>query len=71
MQLEDRQLEALRKLAAQTGRSIVDLIREAVDVYLARRRNIGRALGVAGKFASGLSDVSSEHDRYVAGAFKH
>ena len=75
VQLTDRQLEALRHDSAATGRSVADLIRQGVDQYLAGRSDLGReerierAIGVAGKFSSGRSDVSANHDRHLAEAF--
>jgi hypothetical protein len=75
IQLTDRQVEALRHDSAATGRSIADLIRQGVDQYLAGRSDLGReerierAIGVAGKFSSGRSDVSANHDRHLAEAF--
>jgi len=75
VQLTDSQMEALRRLSAETGKSIADLTRRAVDSYLEQHHGkspdvlIERALGVAGKFASSLRDVSADHDRYVAEAF--
>lgn len=57
------------------GRSVADLIRKAVE--LRRRKQVAtddqiikRALGVAGRFSSGLHEVSAHHDRYLADAFK-
>ncbi|MGO9256586.1 MAG: ribbon-helix-helix protein, CopG family [Bryobacteraceae bacterium] len=75
VQLTDRQLEALRQASAATGRSVADLIRQGVDQYLAgrselaREERIERAIRVAGKFSSGRSDVSANHDKHLAGAF--
>lgn len=75
VQLTDRQLKALRDASSATGRSVADLIREGVDRYLAERTEVSReeriqrAIGVAGKFSSGLSDVSAKHDRHLADAF--
>jgi hypothetical protein len=76
IQLEERQIRTLRQLSAATGRSISDLIRQGVDHLLAgqaapsleERRK--RAIAVAGKFASGGSDVSIHHDRYLAEALR-
>ena len=54
---------------------MANLIRQGVDLYLDARRGPSdeerrqRALDVVGRFSSGLSDVSSEHDRYLADAF--
>jgi hypothetical protein len=75
VQLTDRQLEALRQASAATGRSVADLIRQGVDQYLAGRSELGReerierAIRVAGRFSSGPSDVSANHDRHLAEAF--
>jgi hypothetical protein len=75
VQLTDGQLEALRNASAATGRSIADLIRQGVDQYLAGRSELGReerverAIRVAGRFSSGRSDVSANHDRHLAEAF--
>jgi Ribbon-helix-helix domain len=75
VQLTPSQLEALRDASAATGRSIADLIRQGVDQYLAGRSGLGRterierAIGVAGTFASGRTDISSNHDQYLAEAF--
>jgi hypothetical protein len=58
------------------GRSIADLIRKAIKRR--RRKHVAidfdqmvkRSLGVAGRFSSGLHEVSAHHDRYLANAFK-
>ena len=76
IQLTAKQLQALRQVSAATGRSIADLIRQGVELYLSvqmgssheERRE--RAIGVAGKFSSGSKDVSVDHDRYLAEAFQ-
>jgi predicted DNA-binding protein len=76
VQLSAQQLQALRKLSATTGRSIAGLIREGVDQYLhsqnsvSRDQQVDRALRAAGRFSSGRTDVSSQHDRYLAGALR-
>jgi Ribbon-helix-helix protein, copG family len=75
VQLTDRQLKALRHASSATGRSVADLIRQGVDQYLAgqsglgREERIERAISLAGKFSSGLTDVSANHDRHLAKAF--
>jgi len=76
IQLSDEQLQALRKLSASTGRSIAGLIRESVDHYVnsqkgvSRQHQIERALRAAGRFSSGSSDGSAQHDRHLAAAFR-
>jgi uncharacterized protein (DUF1778 family) len=77
VQLTEEQLRALRAAAAATGRSVADLVRDAVDrsisaaaPVVSRHERIERALRVAGRFASGSSDVSVEHDRYLSEAYR-
>jgi len=75
VQLTERQLEALRRDSAATGRSVADLVRQGVDQYLAGRSELGRdvriegAIGVAGRFSSGRSDLSANHDKHLTEAF--
>ena len=75
VQLTEQQIKALRQLSAETDRSIADLIREGVNLYLDARKGpsreelVRRALGVIGMSSSGLSDVSENHDRYLAEDF--
>jgi hypothetical protein len=75
VQLTDSQIKALRQASAATGKSIAELIRQGVDQYLAgrneptREERIERAIRAAGKFASGSTDVSVNHDKYLAEAY--
>jgi len=70
IQLEERQATALRRLAAEKGVSIAELIRRAVDEALLHRGDgqarYRRALSVLGRGRSGLTDVSRKHDEYFA-----
>jgi len=76
IQLTENQLDSLKRLSANSGRSIANLIREAVELCLRKQipadfnERTKRALGVAGRFSSGASDVSAHHDDYLADAFK-
>jgi hypothetical protein len=76
IQLTEEQHSALRRLSVVTGRSVADLIREAVGQALssaplaARQDRLERARRVAGRFASGSPHGSAEHDRHVAEAFR-
>ena len=75
IQLTEEQLGALRRISAGTGRSVADLVREGVKLYLEAQRRppreelVRRALSIVGKFSSGPGDVSENHDRYLADAF--
>jgi Arc/MetJ-type ribon-helix-helix transcriptional regulator len=76
VQLTEEQVDRLRRLATESGRSIAELVRLGVDLYLGSRyqptqnERIERALALAGRFASGLKDVSAGHDRYLAEAYR-
>ena len=76
IQFTPGQLKALRHLSAESGKSIADLVRQAVDRELilrgktGREMKIQRALRAVGKFASGIRDTSLQHDRYIADAMK-
>ncbi len=71
IQLEERQILRLRALSAQEGRSIADLIREAVDAWLGARGGPDpadvrrRALEAIGLVPDGPADLATEHDRYL------
>ena len=76
IRLTESQMECLRRLSAQSGRSMADLIRESVEMMLkakrqpSRQERVERALRGAGRFRSGSSDGSRNHDRYFAEAIK-
>jgi hypothetical protein len=76
IQLTENQLDSLFRLSTSSGRSVADLIRQAIELYLCKQNpadsetRVKRALGVAGKFSSGAHDVSARHDYYLADALK-
>lgn len=72
IQLTEDQLAGLRKLGAQRQQSMAELIRESVDQLLeqsSRALRAQRFLKAAGKFSSGLGDVSVNHDAYLGEDF--
>ncbi len=75
IQLTEQQAAALRRLSGETGKSVADLVRQGVDLYLGagrrsdRQEQVERALRAIGRFSSGLTDVSAEHDRCLAEDF--
>jgi hypothetical protein len=76
VQLTEVQMEALRRLAVLKKKSLADLVRQSVELYLNRESPTGdtlrvqRALDVVGKFSSGSADGSSQHDRHLADAYR-
>lgn len=76
IQLDEEQLKALRQSSAETGRSVADLVREGVKLYLSSRKRpsreeqVRRAIAAIGKYRSGIKDGSVNHDRYLAEDFR-
>ena len=69
IQLDEDQVRKLREMAVTRHVSMAKLIRLAVDRILAETaeaEKLQRSLSIAGRFHSGLSDVSVEHDKYLA-----
>ena len=65
------QMRRLRQAASERGVSMAQIVRDAVEAYVAappadRDELVRRARAVAGRFASGMTDVSARHDDYLA-----
>ncbi|AWR86581.1 ribbon-helix-helix domain-containing protein [Meiothermus taiwanensis] len=74
IQLEEAQWQQLREIAHHEGISVAEAVRRAVDGMLKEKQKAYRwrkeqALAAVGRFASGLQDVSKNHDRYLEEAF--
>jgi Arc/MetJ-type ribon-helix-helix transcriptional regulator len=74
IQLTEEQAAGLKRLAAERGVSMAEVVREAVDEKLSGDQHEARwqrALGVIGKFRDreGKTDVAERHDDYLADAF--
>ena len=75
VQLTDEQSARLRAMSAERGVSIAALIREAVDRSLrdvSREADWSLARSVVGKYRDrgGATDVSTNHDEYLADAYE-
>ena len=70
IQLTVEQAEKAKRLAAERGVSMAEVIREAVDRLPTRDRagRFARALAVVGtgRDIEGMTDVSLRHDEYLA-----
>jgi hypothetical protein len=74
VQLTEKQMEALKSLAHQRKVSVAELIRQGVEHVIAMPQEISleerrkRAMALAGKFSDedGATDVSINHDKYLA-----
>jgi len=75
IQLDERQAERLKTVAASRGLSMAEWIRRAVDSALLtdclpdKEEQRRRAIAASGRFNSGVTDISVEHDKYLAEAF--
>jgi hypothetical protein len=75
IQLTEEQAEAVKRLAAQEGRSMADFIRASVDRQLLRSVGVTeaerrrRALAAVGRFRAGASDIAEDHDAALDQAF--
>jgi hypothetical protein len=75
IQLTEKQSQKLKVLAARTGASVAELIRQGIDAVLERDTTAQpedlrrRAIGAAGRYRSSRSDVSRRHDNYLGDAF--
>jgi len=75
VQLTEAQARTLETLAAERQSSVEELIRQSIDSLIARSTGIStderrrRAIAAIGRFGSGRSDVSAQHETYLAEAY--
>lgn len=75
IQLDEKQAEALKRIAAAQKVSMAEIIRRGVDLYLKTSLSISdderrqRAIRASGQFRSGKGDVAKNHDAYLAKAY--
>jgi len=74
IQLEEKQLVWLKKESKARGVSISQLIREGVSFFQTQNKIVPdekkrAALAVIGRFSSGQSDISKNHDQHLAGLY--
>lgn len=77
IQLTEQQARALKQLATAQDVSVAELIRQGVEHILTQRQVVSqeerrrRAILVSGRFRSDVHDLGSDHDRYLAEAYRH
>ncbi|OGO20378.1 MAG: CopG family transcriptional regulator [Chloroflexi bacterium RBG_16_48_8] len=77
VQLTESQIQALKDMASAQKKSMAELIRQAVDILLRssgevdREERKRRAIAAAGRFHSGLGDLSTDHDKHLSEAYQH
>ncbi len=77
IQFSREQLEDIRAIARSQRVSIAEVVRRAVDYYAQHKAPAAteealrsRAWAVVGRYTSGYSDTSTDHDRHLAEAFQ-
>ena len=72
IRLTEEQSRAVKSLAAERRISVAKLVRLAIDDLLRQSSTLSRAamkrraLAAAGRFRSGVKDLSARHDDYLA-----
>jgi hypothetical protein len=75
VQFEEGDLKELRRIAADEGVSLSEIVRQGVKLVLNDKRKPSReelwkrASSVIGKYHSGKSDIAQRHDDYLAEAY--
>jgi hypothetical protein len=75
IQLTEEQARTLKMLAAERQSSVAELVRQSVDSFIAQSIGVSaderrrRAIAAIGRFGSGRSDVSAQHDAHLAEAY--
>jgi Arc/MetJ-type ribon-helix-helix transcriptional regulator len=75
VRLSEQQAQQVRALAAQRGVSMAEIIRESIDAFAAAsQRPSGQELRERSSLAigigrSGLGDLATNHDAYLAEAY--
>lgn len=76
IQLEERHLRELKRIARNEGVSLAELVRRCLVRFLEeapdRSALYARAAGIVGAFqdSEGKTDVAVQHDRYLGEAFR-
>ena len=77
IQLTESQVRALKDMSATQNKSMAELIRQAIDILLRSSGEVDceerkrRAIAAAGRFHSGLGDISTNHDDYLSKAYQN
>lgn len=62
---DDGLLAELKSLSAEENRSVADIVREAMEEYVKRKRKTVRKFSFVGIGDSGRRDVAEEHERLL------
>lgn len=77
VQLTESQVRQLRRIAAEQGRSVSELVRRGVERELnaeqpdSRQSHLERLRERVRHLETGIDDLSEAHDQYLPGAYAH
>jgi len=75
IQLHEKQVALLKKMAAADHTSMAEIIRQSIDFYARTKyeaideQRRSRAIAAAGQFRSGVKNLSISHDMYLTEAY--
>jgi predicted transcriptional regulator len=76
IQLTEEQAAKLKRIAGKKQQSMAEVIRQAIDNFVSSANYMNRedrrkkALAAAGRFRSGVHDLSEQHDKHLVDALK-
>jgi Arc/MetJ-type ribon-helix-helix transcriptional regulator len=76
IQLTEAQVSKIKKAAIDQGTSVAEVIRRAVENMVQSsgkmtiQERARRAMEIAGKFRSGKTNTSRDHDKYLGEAYE-
>ena len=62
---DDGLLDEFKSLSAEENRSVADIVREAMEEYLKRKKRAVRKVSFVGIGNSGRRDVAEKHERLL------
>ena len=62
---DDGLLDEFKSISAEENRSVADIVREAMEEYLKRKKRAGRKVSFVGIGNSGRRDVAEKHERLL------
>jgi hypothetical protein len=71
----EQEIETLEKFSKEQNISLEEFIQQSLNIFAKQNKTkdreelIKKAMSMAGKFDSGLTDVSVNHDEYLADAY--
>jgi hypothetical protein len=76
IQIREDQPKKLKEMAAEYNVSVAELVRQSIDLLIDQKGNDltieerwQQTFSIKGKYASDVTDLSTNHDKYLAEAY--